>query len=271
MTKVTRLCLLAFIFVISNGFADTSGLLGNFETTSSTSEIQRVRINFTTPNGFFRQLLLAFTPDNSATDGFDYGYDGLNLDAFPDDLNWMIDNNRYLIQGVGAFDNTKQYPLGLFLKNTGDIKIELDSLENFNTAIDVYIYDSLEDSYTLINESDYVNNISSGEYLNRFYIAFKEVNEINDLAKNSLSIEDESIKATKINYLSNTKELYINTNNSSKISSIDIYNIKGQKLYAFKNVNVTTIKIPLQSIRNQHNIVSIKTEYGLVSKQLIIN
>ena len=40
-----------------------------------TNQIKRVRLDFTSPLGYTRHLLLGFTPDNAASDSFDYGYD----------------------------------------------------------------------------------------------------------------------------------------------------------------------------------------------------
>ena len=97
MTKITYLC---FVFLFCLPF------FGH----SQSSEIQRVRLDFVGPMGYTRDLLLAFTSDEIASDGVDYGYDGLLFDKLPDELNWMIEDDRYVIQGVGHFDNNKYYP-----------------------------------------------------------------------------------------------------------------------------------------------------------------
>ena len=53
-------------------------------------EIQRVRVDFETPLGYVRHLLLGFTPDNAASDEMDYGYDALCFDDLDDDLDPFI-------------------------------------------------------------------------------------------------------------------------------------------------------------------------------------
>ena len=66
-------------------------------------------------------------------------YDALNQDAYPYDLNWLVDNQRCVIQGVGAFDNSKKYPFWMFMSKDGAIEIALKALENF-----IYLpYDNL--------------------------------------------------------------------------------------------------------------------------------
>ena len=110
---------------------------------TNAQDIKRIRVNVKTTKDAVRPLLLSFTPNNAATDGFDYGYDGLCVDEMEDDLNYIIENKRCVIQGVGAFDSTKQYPFGMFIKHPGNIEISLDALENFESEVKVYIYDSL--------------------------------------------------------------------------------------------------------------------------------
>ena len=121
-TKITQLAFAIILVFGISAFTTTSNAINNTSNNQATqsSTIQRVRIDFTTPTGYVRHLLLAFTSNNAASDGFDYGYDGMVADDFPDDLNWMIEDDRYVSQGVGAFDQTKKYPLGLFLTNSGN-------------------------------------------------------------------------------------------------------------------------------------------------------
>src|SRR5690606_36149139 len=117
--------------------------------------IQRVRLNFTTPEGAIRHLLLAFTPNNEATEGFDYGYDAKNSDDNPSDMSFIIENKKYVIQCVGEFNVDNMYPVTLDLGVSGNIQIELAELENFNEDIDVYVYDALLGTYSRINTVNY--------------------------------------------------------------------------------------------------------------------
>ncbi len=227
----------------------------------SEAQPQRVYIDFESPQGFVRHLLISFDSTNSATDGVDLGWDALNFDNFPDDLNWMIEGDRYVIQGVGAFDETKMYPFGLFLTYSGTITISLVALENFDTPIDVYIYDAILDTYTQINNTDYTTAVvPSGNYLNMYYIAFMEP---------ALSLDENELQKNEIKYLSNTKELYINTYNNSTIKQISIYNLLGQELFVLKRINNNEIKISLDFITTDISIVTIITDKGVLTKKII--
>ncbi|WP_296384645.1 T9SS type A sorting domain-containing protein [Winogradskyella sp.] len=201
------------------------------------SEIQRVRIDFENTDGYTRHLLLGFVPDNSASDGFDYGYDALNNDDLEDDLNWIIDDGRYIIQGVGAFNSNKYYPLGMFLTNTGDISISLTELENFENEIDVYLYDLESNTYALLNETNFDKNLSANTYLNRFYITFSNSAHI-EISNNSLlSTNDNESGNLKIWHSNHNDLLHINGKTIFTDTTLSLYNMEGKKLVEEKITN----------------------------------
>jgi len=248
MNKVTSLILSAVLYTI-------------ILNTIYAQDIQRVRIDFETPDGCSRQLLLGFTPNNAATDGFDYGYDGLAPDMLPNDLNWLIEENRYVIQGVGAFENTKRYPLGLYVTIPGTIKIELHSLENFTENINVFVYDSLEETYTKINNAFYENTTDAGAFQNRYFIAFKEP---------SLSSDDFSNTENDIKYLRNSGELLLDNNSIEHITELSIFNVQGQRLLHKTQLQTKRFKLDFKTNSNTIYIVKLKTPNGVISKKIII-
>jgi len=240
---------------------------------SQSSEIQRVRIDFVTPLGYTRHLMLAFTPDNVASDNFDYGYDALVFDDFPDDLNWIIEDERYIIQGVGAFENTKFYPLGMFLSNSGQVKIKLRLLENFDSPIPVYVYDFVLDTFTPINNADCIISLADGDYLDRFYITFSNDKNIINMASSSkaLTVGDHDIQHTSFNYIRSAKELVIKTNTTTKLNQVALYDITGKRLIAIDNIDSNSIKIPLGNLKTSASFfVSLLTEDGKhLNKQIL--
>jgi len=246
MNRITTICVVLFLSIYN---------------ISEAQEVQRVYLDFETPLGFVSSLLLNFTPNNAATDGVDPGWDSLSGNTYPDDLNWLIEGNRYVIQSVGAFDETKKYPLGLYLTNSGTITISLNRLENFDPPIDVYIYDALLDTYIQINNANYTAVMSSGNYIDKYFIAFMDP---------TLSSSDNDFLKTKVQYLSNTKELYINTYNNFNLKQISIYNLLGQEIFRQKDINLNQIKIPLHNINTGFCLVTITSDKGDITKKIII-
>jgi hypothetical protein len=242
------LCLLSFVLC--------------FNFAQAQSEVQRVRIDFENPDGYTRHLLLGFVTDNSATDGFDYGYDALNIDDLPDDLNWMIEDNRYVIQGVGEFNTSKYYPLGMFLSNTGDISISLAELENFNQDIDVYLYDYQEDSYTLLNASSFDENLTADTYLDRFYITFSTSAHLTIASNSLLSTDDNEISDLKIWHSKQNDKLYVKGIKESNDTSVAVYNIEGKKL---SDVKISNLNYAIDTSEMSTGIYMVKINSDTIS------
>lgn len=237
---------------------------------TSYAQIQRVRIDFEASNGFVRHLLLGFTPNNAANDDYNYGYDAIAMVEYPDDLNWIIDNKRCIIQGVGEFNTDKSYPFGMFIANSGDVKISLVELENFEQPINVYIYDTQSNTFTLINEAELNLNMENGEYLDRFYITFQNETPPPSSQNQALSINDHNLNDLILKSLSVTKEILIDTRNQLKISKVEILDILGNKVVDIKNIDNSKLRIPIRNINSRIVIVSVFTNQGIVRKKLLL-
>ncbi len=234
------------------------------------SEIQRVRIDFENPDGYTRHLLLGFVPDNSASDDFDYGYDALNIDDLPDDLNWIIEDDRYVIQGVGEFNTSKYYPLGMFLTNTGDISISLAELENFEEEIDVYLYDLESNTYSLLNEVNFDKNLSANTYLDRFYITFSNTAHVDIIYNNLLSTSDDELSNLKIWHTNLKNILHVNGITNSSEAILSLYNMEGKKLVEEK-ITSESYSLNTSEISSGIYIVKINSDSFLHSTKVCIS
>lgn len=230
------------------------------------NDIQRVRIDFETPMGFVRHLLLGFTPDNSATDGFDYGYDAVNIEDLPDDLNWMIDEERYVIQGVGAFHDNKAYPFGMFLTNSGNVKFSLLALENFTEPVNVYIYDSLDDSFHQINDNDYSIEMIASDYMDRFYITFSDQFSVEE----NLSVDDYYVNFLRLKYNRLNNQLHLNTQNKFLIENLEVFSPIGELLFALEPINESNFLMQLPQQVSNYLIFKFETSKGVFYKKLIL-
>lgn len=279
MKKVT---LITLLLITSFTLANTNLATLN----NSNSGIQIIRLDYNAPNGASRELVLAFTSDNAATDGVDYGYDAAVYAPFSNDLNWLIDSNRYVIQGVGEFQNTSQYLFGLYSEVSGEASITLSSLENFNTTINVYIFDALLNTYTKINDTPFVSTIDAGDYTDRFYIAFMEpevvidTDDVTDVTIDSFDVSDTNDeiftptlvlpkKKLKLRYLGNSNRLNLSFDTEASIKSITIYNYKGNTVQSIQSINKNKIDIPLNTL-DKNLILHIKTETETIVKQIVL-
>lgn len=230
-------------------------------------DIQRIRLTYKTPEGAFRHLLLAFTQNDEATDDFDYGYDAKNNESLPSDLNWIIDGENYIIQGVGKFNIDKVYPLEMVLGEKGQIEISLINLENFENEIDVFVYDSFEKTYTKLNSIDYSTDLDAETYKDRFFITFKESND-------TLDLTEETLNDIKINYLSESKNIFVSVPSSISVNQIQLMNVAGQNIKtwnSFNSQNNNVFKIPLRQVSEGVYVLKLLSDSGTVNKKVIVN
>lgn len=240
----------------------TLAISANYSFTED-NEIQKVRIAFKSPDGYTRHLLLGFTPDNAATDSFDYGYDARNIDTFPNDLNWLIDGERFIIQGVGEFATDKIYPLGLYLSTGGDISISLTDIENFEEEIPVYIYDSYSGKLTLLNESTFTGKMDPGEFTDRYFLTFST----DDF---TLSDKEYSEDGFKIYFDKGTDLLNIKSNDASAIEKVEIFTLLGKRLLSLDNSSYH-IQIPQLGKKSPILLVKIFSQNSVTVKKILVH
>lgn len=250
---------------VNEGALKNSSSMADADAHKDPDLIKRVRLRFYSPEGGIRPLLLGFTPNNAASDGVDYGYDALNYVNLPSDLLWMINGSGYVIQGVGVFDTTKRYPFAMKMAITGDMTISLTDLENFDATIDVFVYDSLLNTYHQINTNAFTTTMDAGNYDNRFFLTFN--------TGNSLSVDEADVANVMVNYLMNSDEIYIKTPKGVQVKQVSIFNLLGQtvKSWDMKNTAIwDEIRIPANDFAEGSYIIKVETESGLINKQVII-
>ncbi|TDU34338.1 immunoglobulin I-set domain protein [Gelidibacter sediminis] len=246
-------------------FFRPSNAMVNENRDANQSIIKRIRFDFKTPEGAIRPLLIGFTSDNAATDGVDYGYDALNKDDFPSDLSWMVNDTRYVIQGVGAFDDSKKYPFAMKVGLKGEVEIKLTALENFTEAIDVFIFDSELGTYHKINDTSFVLSLDAGTYDNRFYLVFQE--------DSTLSIIDEQFKNVVVKFLQNSDEIFIQTPNDMTVKQVYLVNIIGQTVQAWNatNTNMSNeMRIPVKNLPDGSYVIKMQTDAGTYNKKIVL-
>ena len=214
-----------------------------------------VRIGYDDPEGFHRQIVLGFVPNSPANINYNIAYDALMFDSREDDLFFIIDNDltkKYVIQGVGTFDNTYELPLGLKITENGTHTIKLDSIENFNHTI--YIKDNVLDVTHNLSESNFEPNLPPGEYLDRFKIIFE--------SQNTLDVNEFDISGLNVYYNGNNS-IVIDNKNNLEINKILIFNVLGQKILQVKNKSFkqNSITIPFRKKEGVY-LVRIESNQG---------
>ena len=108
----------------------------------------------------------------------------------------QIDDDKFVIQGLGNFDYEKSVPLGFDTKKTGSHKISIAQTEGLLNGSDVYLVDGFLNIRHDLKRSDYEFNAdNTGEFPNRFALEFanKDVDSSmeNILDKNEFMVMNE--------------------------------------------------------------------------------
>ena len=232
--------------------------------TKNTSEKSILRIGYEDPEGFHRQLVLGFLPNTVADLNYNSAYDALMLGEREDELYFIIENNltkKYVIQGVGAFDETIELPLGLKITEEGKHHIILDATENFDNA--VYIRDKLLNITHNLTESQLELNVSAGTFSDRFQLVFQPQStlDINEFGKNKIHV-----------YYNGDNSIIINNQNGVVLNKVSIFNILGQKILQFNDSSLSNNEIVLPFRKKEGvYLVKIESEIGEATYKILKN
>jgi hypothetical protein len=226
---------------------------------------KRIRLGFNSHNDYHRQVLLGFM-NEKATSEMDYGYDGYNIDDFPNDMYLLNGENQLVISGEGFFDMAASYPIGVKTDAEGKVKFTIDELENFDSGQAIYIYDDLTGIYHDIRNETFEVIVPEGEDNHRFSLHFTS----KTLATDENNITENAIK---ISHLQNGNMLVINnTLLDATVQKVTLFNISGQSISTWKieNHEQQNIQLPIKKISSGIYVAKIQTTNGALSKKIII-
>ncbi len=231
------------------------------KTTATTNGNPAIRLQFDSPDGWHRELLLGF--NSNTTDHFDIGYDGELIEDNPEDMYWLIDSSKYVIQGVKDLNLNRTVPLGLKIDKAGIAGIKIKKLKNIPSNTQLYIKDNATGQTSNLKESDYQVSLASGLYNNRFSLVFKPTETLN--VTNEVIAKDILIYYSKENHA-----IEIKNNSSYKVNGIELYNYLGQTIKVWhKNLNNKNLSLPVNSASGLY-ILTINTTKGQANKKVII-
>ena len=221
----------------------------------------RLWVNLTSDNGVFNQILVAYV------DGATNGNDGSSYDAkrlltgdFPAALYSTIENSdkKFAIQGKAINSLTEDEIVKLGFATNINIatlytlsiaQLQGDFLNN-NT---VYLKDNLLSSLHDLSTSDYTFTSETGEFNDRFEIAF---------SANALSTEDISANANTLKIIELEGD-HVQFTASKAINSVRIFDLLGRQLYQFEGRN-TSETYKLSNLSSAIYIAKIELSNGAI-------
>ena len=235
----------------------------NISTENSTDTRPKIRLRFTSVGIINREILL--TVDDRCTDGYDWGFDGYLNDVQVDDMSWLIDDELFVIQGIGDIDTEEtSLPLSIQKSDVGDVVIAIQALENFPDDIDIILYDTELNTHYDLRNTNYEATLSAGIYEDRFVVGFQN--------PSVLGIEDNEENQLEFYYEMNSDKLVVLNPKNSILTNIQVYNIAGQLVHNIKDViDNSRSEFSVDSLTSGTYIVRVNTnDNKVVTKKIMI-
>jgi len=208
-----------------------------------------------------RQLGINFIEGN--TFNYESGFDSQTFDLQATDMYWNFPDitTNLVIAGVGELDAQLQIPLGIAIDSDKPVKIIIDDKENMD-GYNIYLVDLLTGQIFNL-ETPKELNLSKGTYTDRFALIF---------GGTALGIDDEEILNKILIYSDNsTNEIVIKNNNNQTIKKVEIYNIFGQKVKEWKNLEQKfETRLSTNQLSSAVYLIKLATDTGNISKKIII-
>lgn len=233
-------------------------------------EKAKIRLQFTSPKGYVRQLLVGLA--DNATNHFDIGYDAPLADVNKDDMFWTFDNAKFVIQAVRNFNTDQELPLGVKIAKAGLVTIKIVKLENMDDDISLHIKDNLTGETHNISKKEFQIDLVAGSHLDRFVLIFKMQKLVaEDVAAEVLIVKEQIIiEGIHVFMDKSIGELQIKNSSPDEILSVELFNSLGQRInYWNKNLNRRIISLPINAATGVY-IVQINTKTGKTVKKISV-
>ena len=230
----------------------------NETTTSNETEQHRVWLNLNDATNSYNQILVGYT--NNATNGVDVAIDGEVLDKSNTMLYNLINDAEFVIQGKGLpFNDADEIPLGLKTNVAGNYTISLENTDGLFTNQNIFLKDNYTNAIHDVKLTAYNFSSTEGVFNNRFALVFKNALLSNDsfVSNNDLVVYS---KNQKIEILASTK-----------IVSVQVFDVLGRTIYNNKYVNEKSLQISSITNNKQALIVRVVLEDGAtIVKKIMI-
>jgi len=251
----------------------------------------KIRLVYESPLGFNRQILV--TADENTTVDFDLGYDAMLNDDNTEDMYWYFASHEFVIQGVPNFNKDQVLPLGIKLKEKGELWIKINALENINEDVEIYLKDIVDSTYHDLRAADFVTTLEGGTYNSKYAIVFEKPKESSPDTEEETEEETdtdtnggteggvdetptenptnlETVASIDAIYSMDERMLRVLNPSEIMIEKVELYNMLGQRLQSFTSMSKNnSIDVPLKDYPKATYVVKVKSVNGTVSKTIL--
>jgi hypothetical protein len=246
---------------------------------SKSSEFTKIRLSFSSPVGYHRQILVGAVP--TATDGFDLGYDAHLFDDNIEDMYFLQGDNKLVIQAIADFNVDRVIPLGVKIKENKEFRIRLDTLENGDGSMKIYLNDKLNDSIHDLRKSAYLSTSEPGTIHDRFEIIFFKEEPpvvegpiVGEPGEEGPIIENPETDFTtlSIKHAHNLREIQILNPDELIITSVYLFDLNGNLIENYPNIQQNKeINLRVRNYSSGVYLLKVYAEGKIISKKIIIS
>ena len=247
----------------------------------------KIRLVYESPKGFNRQILV--TADENTTNDFDLGYDAMLNDNNAEDMYWYIKDHEFVIQGVPNFNKDQVLPLGVKLKEKGELTIKINALDYIKDDVEIYLKDIVDSTYHDLRASDFVTTIEGGTYNNKYALVFQKPKDPNpdtgedtdtdpnggtdggtDESPTDNPEDIDSISEIDVMYSMDKNMLRVLNPSEIMVEKVELYNMLGQRLQVYKSMSKdNSIDVPLKNYPKATYVVKVRSINGTISKTIL--
>ncbi|MHA6279717.1 Ig-like domain-containing protein [Salinimicrobium sp. CAU 1759] len=234
---------------------------------SSSTGIPIIRLNYTSPKGFWRQIAVGAI--ENTTENFDYGEDAPLLDDFKEDMYWLINDRKYVIQGVPDFHEQRVLKLGVKIDEVGEFSIQLAAAKNVQDEKEIYILDRNDSLYHDLRAQKFTKTLKRGIYNDRFELVFSKPGTVIEPQEPEEPIVQDG--PLEVIYVNGSREVLIKNPELLDISRVYLNNMLGQQVHVYYNIpRDREVNLPVQRFGAGVYIVKMHTEKGIIVKKVIL-
>ncbi|TYB79308.1 T9SS type A sorting domain-containing protein [Bizionia myxarmorum] len=201
---------------------------------SETDSRTKFWLSFADSSGRMREIALGY--DENASEGFDKGYDAIDLSDYPDSMLWDAADNLLVIQGLQQLNVEDDIALSIKISTSGTYIIGLNRTLNFPEDTAIYLKDNQTNRFYDLKAGDASIAFQAGTYNNQYSIVYQQA---------TLGVDDfENYQSVKVLFDKNTETLQLlGLDDLSSVKGLYIYSLEGKEVHALQDIKSEKIDI----------------------------
>ncbi|MFV0234215.1 hypothetical protein OBK30_14335 [Empedobacter falsenii] len=215
----------------------------------------RYWLSLSNDQGKINSSLIGYVSES--TTEYDQNFDAHPFDNNNEGLYSVLNNDLFVIQGRGDFNNEDSFDLTFNVKKAGTYQINLEKFEGVFENQNIYLVDrKLDKVFNLSELKSYSFDTEAGEINDRFSINYQNKTlSTNDLSKKGLVVY--------------AKNKQITISSDETIKSIKLVDISGRQLQNVQNVNAKSYVLNL-NVNPQVVVVVVEKDNGKTESKKVI-